>query len=354
MDSMEAIEHKHIPAALVAYTRFHLLARSEVPGVLQEIAAALPAGLITGPAYLHIQGFSSYTEGFSAEAGFPVSREFVGGRIRSRTMPAMEVLALTHTGPRAALRETKIGLLNYARARALISDEFSREVYPAWQDPESPVEIHFVIHNWSRLLAENLERTLGAPGRASVLQGDESLPVDASPETRFEWARLALTRLESNASEHQKYDAVSSCAHVFPAELLDKLRGVYLHARNGVGDPLAAVDAVLAFMETDPGWNETEHARVGRVIHQTKRPADPEAYAAAQSDAERRAAYCFCPVIRARLEQGMPVSYCYCGAGWFRQQWETATGKPVTVEVVRSVLKGDPVCEFATHLAEDL
>jgi len=51
----------------------------------------------------------------------------------------------------------------------------------------------------------------------------------------------------------------------------------------------------------------------------------------------------------------MPLTYCYCGAGWFRQQWETATGRPVAmVEVVRSALKGDLVCEFATHLAEDL
>ena len=31
-----------------------------------------------------------------------------------------------------------------------------------------------------------------------------------------------------------------------------------------------------------------------------------------------------------------------------------ALGKPVTVEIVQSVLKDDPVCQFATHLAEDL
>ena len=68
----------------------------------------------------------------------------------------------------------------------------------------------------------------------------------------------------------------------------------------------------------------------------------------------KRAAYCFCPVIRARLDAGMPVTYCYCGAGWYRQQWETATGMPVRVEVVRSVLKGDDVCSFAVHLADEL
>ena len=33
---------------------------------------------------------------------------------------------------------------------------------------------------------------------------------------------------------------------------------------------------------------------------------------------------------------------------------ETATGKPVRVKVLQSVLKGDLVCQFAVHLPEDL
>ena len=107
-------------------------------------------------------------------------------------------------------------------------------------------------------------------------------------------------------------------------------------------------------MDTDPGWNEKERYREGRVIYHTKNLANPQGYAEAQTDDKKRAAYCFCPVIRAKLDQGMPVTYCYCGAGWFRQQWEAATGKPVRVEVLQSVLKGDLVCQFAVHLPEDL
>jgi predicted hydrocarbon binding protein len=50
----------------------------------------------------------------------------------------------------------------------------------------------------------------------------------------------------------------------------------------------------------------------------------------------------------------MSITFCFCGAGWFRQQWEGAIGKPVRIEVVKSVLKGDDVCQFAIHLPEDL
>jgi predicted hydrocarbon binding protein len=50
----------------------------------------------------------------------------------------------------------------------------------------------------------------------------------------------------------------------------------------------------------------------------------------------------------------MPVTYCLCGAGWYRQQWEAATGKPVRVGVARSLLKGDDRCTFSVRLADDI
>ena len=354
MSLPEGIQHKHVPAALVCCIRFHMQTRSDIQDALQELILAIPASNIAGPPFLHIQSFSSYTEGFAAEAGFLVFQPYEAPRIHTKTLPAMEVLSLVHTGSLETLRESRIKLFQFAHQKALVSDEFSREVYPGWPDPDAPVELNFVIHNWNRLLADNLQRVLGESGRQSVLQGRETLPIDAGLDERFAWSRQAMLAVDSVASEHQKFDIVSGCAHIFPVELLEKVRQVIADARQGGLLPLEAVDAVLAFMETDPGWNEKDHSRQGNIIRQTKHPADPVAYASAQTDEERRAAYCFCPVIRSRLDQGMPVTYCYCGSGWYRQQWETITGKPVTVQVLRSVLKGDMVCEFATHLAQDL
>ncbi|MBN2257079.1 MAG: hypothetical protein JW704_04560, partial [Anaerolineaceae bacterium] len=163
-----------------------------------------------------------------------------------------------------------------------------------------------------------------------------------------------ITRLEDLADKAERYDVVSSCAHVFPPGQLEKLRQAFQAARKKSTDPMAAVDAVLAFMAGDPGWGEKGAYREGSIIYHTKNPCDPEGYAKAATDAEKRAAACFCPVIRAKLDQGMPVTYCLCGAGWFRQQWEAATGKPVRVGVARSLLKGDDCCTFSVRLADDI
>jgi predicted hydrocarbon binding protein len=50
----------------------------------------------------------------------------------------------------------------------------------------------------------------------------------------------------------------------------------------------------------------------------------------------------------------MPASFCYCGAGWFRQQWEGAIGSSVQIDIVESILNGDDRCQFAIRLPDDL
>ena len=81
---------------------------------------------------------------------------------------------------------------------------------------------------------------------------------------------------------------------------------------------------------------------------------DAQTYENAQTEAERKSAYCFCPIVRNRLEQGMPTTFCYCGAGWYRRQWEGATGKAVKITIVKSILKGDDKCQSAIQLPDDL
>jgi len=60
-----------------------------------------------------------------------------------------------------------------------------------------------------------------------------------------------------------------------------------------------------------------------------------------------------CVLVSNHLDQGMPTSFCYCGSGWYRRQWERAIGKTVTIQVVKSILKGDEVCQFAIRLPDD-
>ena len=62
------------------------------------------------------------------------------GWIQSKLTPSMEVLSLDHRGPPERLRETRARLSAFAREHALISDEFTREVYPDWPNPQGALD----------------------------------------------------------------------------------------------------------------------------------------------------------------------------------------------------------------------
>jgi effector-binding domain-containing protein len=348
------IEHKSLAETWVATVRCEFENRQQLHAILQDVARAIPADSIAGPAFCIFQFISSVRDGFDGEAGFPVSRPVESAEVHSRVLPTMDVLSLTHHGPVEQMRETVRTLYGRAYQHGLISDEFMREVYLDANNPQgNEIEVQFVLHDWVGLLGRHVNRVLGGVAAQEVMEGSEALSVESAVEERFCWVKGALESLDGVADEPQRYDAVSGCAHVFPAGQIEKLRQAYENALARTDDPLQAVDAVLDFMATDPCWGERPR-REGRVIYSSKKPRDAQAFAAATSPAERRKAACFCPIIRNQLDEGMPLTFCYCGAGWYRRQWEGATGKPVRIEVVESLLKGDERCTFAIHLADDL
>jgi len=348
------IEHRQYSDTLIATTRFTIQKRAELLAVLEGLAQDLPDAAIAGPAFAIFHFITSVEDGSDVEVGFPVSRRVETAQVKIRLLPPLEVLSLRHTGPLETLRESYAKLYGYASAHGVISDEFCREVYLDVRDTvHCEIEVQFVVHNWNALLARNLERVVGAAGREAVMQGSSVIGVETALDDRFQWVKQALERLDGLADEGQKYDLLSSCAHVFPAEQVGKLKAVYEDTRARTGDALQAVDAVIAFMDGDPGWQKGSR-REGRIVYAAKNPRDPQTYEKAQSEAEKKQAYCFCPIVRSHLDQGMPTSFCYCGAGWYRRQWEGAIGKPVTIEVVQSILQGDDVCQFAIRLPDDL
>lgn len=70
---------------------------------------------------------------------------------------------------------------------------------------------------------------------------------------------------------------------------------------------------------------------------------------------KRREIYCHCPRIRdaVKLGKSIPANYCYCGAGFYKNIWETILQKPVEIEVQKSVFLGDDECGFKITLPVD-
>lgn len=353
MPEIPEIQYQHIPGMTAVSARLNLKQRADLYPALVNLRARIPAEAIDGLPFGIVHFITTVREGIDLEIGFPL-RQPLSPAFETRTLPPYEALTLVHKGPIEQLGESFQKLFAFANRHAVISDEVAREVYhlPIRESGEGHIELQFIIHNWSALLEKNLMRVLGPEAQAAVMQGAAQIGLCASIKQRFTWVQGVIERLDEMADRDQRYEILSRCAHKFPQEHIDRLRAAFLAARAQTDDPLEAVDAALAFMDADPVWRKPP-VRKGRVIYATKNPRDAKGYAEANTEAERRRAYCFCPLIRDHLDAGLSPSFCNCSAGWERQQWEGALGVQLRVEVVESLLRGDERCRFAIHLPEE-
>jgi hypothetical protein len=58
---------------------------------------------------------------------------------------------------------------------------------------------------------------------------------------------------------------------------------------------------------------------------------------------------CYCGSVSKTKEIFSPT-YCQCSCGWYQQLFETLLGKPVQVDLLGSIIIGDPRCEFLVHI----
>jgi hypothetical protein len=58
---------------------------------------------------------------------------------------------------------------------------------------------------------------------------------------------------------------------------------------------------------------------------------------------------CYCEMVDEGPER-LPATYCLCSAGWVQEMFETVTGRPMRVELVRSIKAGAPDCRFIVRL----
>lgn len=341
----DEIHHKTIAEAWVISHRVQLGDRNQLPEHFQDLRKGIPEEAIVGSPFCILQFITSIKDGYDAQVCFPVQEGTRGAQL----LPGLEVLSLTHQGSVESIGESYRILYARAAEQGIISDEFCREIYPDLEG--GGIEIQFVIHPWEKLLEGHLERVLGSEKSHQILAGRDRIDLGSSKQERFDWVQNALVGLEKTGGEGDCYEILSRCAHVFPLGQIAKLRQVYLHAEKRTGNRLAAVDAVLDFMEEDPGWGDRPN-RIGDRIYSTKKPRDPAAYEKAETLEEKKSAYCFCPLIRDNLEGGMSPTFCNCGAGWYRQQWEGVFQQPIRVEIIHSLLQGDDRCEFAVLIPD--
>ncbi|MCX6835422.1 MAG: DUF6144 family protein [candidate division Zixibacteria bacterium] len=55
--------------------------------------------------------------------------------------------------------------------------------------------------------------------------------------------------------------------------------------------------------------------------------------------------HCLCPLVETN-PAGLSSTYCQCSVGYVKEQHDRLFGKPVEVELLAAVLRGDPRCKF--------
>lgn len=339
------ISHKKLDKILAATTRLTIRKRQELHPIFEEMGREWQ-GKVTGPPFA-VFHWDTGVDGVEVDAGFPVSRVTDTAGDRSTTLEEAEAFTLLHVGAYDTLGQSYSKLYTQMYERGIPASLMSREIYLKY-DAKSPqknvTEIQVLIHDWIDRFSAALERVLGTQQREGVMIGSSGLSPESTKAERTLWVCAAVERLDGLADDQQRYDILSSCAHVFPEERIKKLRAIYEQTED--------IDAVLMEMDKDPDWYESP-LRDGSIIIVQKVPYDKKAYDKASNDEEKKRAYCHCPMVRHQFDE-TPPSFCYCGSGWYRRLWEGILTESVQVEMLKSLTRGDNICKFAIHLPSRL
>lgn len=341
------IEYKKIDKLYVGFINF----RGEIPdipGRIDEFYEKIK-NHVTGPAIAVID-YGVYSEGRKdIDVCFPLEegKEFMD--TNTKYLESIKALSIMHHGISDSIRETYQKISNYTDEHMVSGTAWLRLVYHKYNQKnpkDNQIEIQHNLHKWEDRLERNIDRVLGKNLRNEIMNDRELLfTVETSREDRTLWLKDMLDRLDKVASDDQKYEIVSRCAHEFSPKRIEYVKNIY----EKTGD----VDDVIKEMQKDYAWYENP-VRKGNIIYVTKIPVNPEGYEKAKTLDEKKKNYCHCRFINENLDKGISPTFCYCGTGWYRQQWEGILGKPIKIKVLKSLLKGDQNCEVAIQLPPEL
>ena len=200
------------------------------------------------------------------------------------------------------------------------------------------LEIQYQLHKWDNRLEKNLDRVLGKKVRKEIMKDrDKLFTLESSSENRLQWLKETLNRIDKVANDDDKYEILSCCAHEFSQKRIDFLRSIYEKNKD--------IDDVIKEMENDYAWYENP-VRKGNKIYVSKIPVSPEGYEKAETSEEKKKNYCHCRFINSNLDEGISPTFCNCSTGWYRQYWEGILDKPVRIKILKTLLKGDDICQF--------
>jgi len=223
---------------------------------------------------------------------------------------------------------------------------------------------------WQSKLTTGLDQHLNSKERCRVMEGSSTLTMESPTQDKAVWTCDMIDRLREYITEESIQEIFTGCHCAYPdQDLLDvkmsyRLFGDIDNALSMLQEKfetflreIMELDETLVQEIISRGWG-LAGVREGDRIIATKIPKSGYLveYFETEDPLKKRKLYCHCPRIRDGVGEDpqLPLTYCYCGAGFYQGIWETILGEPVRVEVLESVMVGGDVCKIAVHLPESI
>lgn len=225
-------------------------------------------------------------------------------------------------------------------------------------------------------ISERLAESVGAAEAERVLEGLEHPPLGSEPADFPAYTKSLMERLESNLPVETVQCVLAGNNHGIPAAAFEEEKALFA-ASASMDEFLQAhhkkqVEELQRHCDTNTVWYEQSitqevvdfvaanqeiqsAVREGDVLYTTKIPYDPAQYLAETDPVKKRYYACHCPFVREAILAGSPAvseNWCYCSGGFVKYPYEVILGRPLRVNMLQSVLRGDPVCRFAIDIAE--
>jgi hypothetical protein len=228
------------------------------------------------------------------------------------------------------------------------------------------------------VLNERLGEHIGETKRDKILPKEELPPLGLPSVEKIGITRRVLRKMNGVLTPDECKKVLTDVAHGLPRDFRKgerekflKAGGIdeYLHEQreSGIAELQRhrdngtlffnqyVTDDVISFVRSRPDVLVGE--RRGNTIYHTKIPYMAKEYLEATDERMKRYYACHCAWAReAILRDDVEVSpeFCHCSGGFTKQSWEAALDRPLEVDMVKSVLKGDNECSFIIHLPDDI
>jgi len=221
----------------------------------------------------------------------------------------------------------------------------------------------------------------GEATRDEIFKGLSIPPLGVHPETKPEFTKIVLKRVEEKLGEEKLIALLKPCLHAglsaFGGDIakdrqdyhdlgidaflekkrLDRIKEFEKHRDDGTPAFAQTVDDdVVEYVKNNA--TSALGKREGNILYVSKNPYQIKKLLETDDLRMKRFYACFCPWVRGAIKEGteheVSKHFCQCSGGWYKDYYEQLFEQPIKIEPYETALSGYPYCKFVVHLPENV